>query len=528
MAFRDDEKPPATPNAVAGSKDGLVKMTIPTYSKKDVALTADSVTAVVEIKATSSTAVREGLDLVAVLDVSGSMGGQKIESVKRALKFVIMKLTPADRLSIVTFDSSADRLNPLQSMTQATQDFLKEKVGNLKAGGGTDIKAGLDLGLAILAGRVHTESRTANIFLMSDGQTSGDPTVVDPGEVSVYTFGFGRGTDHKLLTALAKKSVGGTYSSVPDGTNLSAPFATLLGGLLTVVAQDVRLTLTPKTADGELDTMVVAPGTDYTQTTDANGTITIKFGTLFAGEARKVAVNFTLKDSDDDEKYNATLAVARHSYAAQETPQPPQNIQRVRTPTPSSPADAGAEELAVQAEEVRRRHAGKISEASEMAEEAGKTKDDGKLALAREKLVDAQNALEDILVDDGDKMVDALRAELMKLLEYMDSHQVYDELGRPYALATVTSHGRQRAAGRGDEEEVPSLYVTPRMVKYLEQARKFEENTEEPVPSAEEDAKKDLEDNPLGAIAAPLAFYLDSAIQALQAIQKIVAATSST
>ncbi|CAN6363700.1 unnamed protein product [Urochloa humidicola] len=333
----------------------------------------------------------------------------------------------------------------------------------------------------------------------------------------------------QLLTALAKKSMGGTYSSVPDGTNLSAPFAKLLGGLLTVVAQDVRLTLTPKPAEGDLDTMAVAPGTDYTQTTDAaTGTITIKFGTLFAGEARKVAVNFTLKASSDDEKYNATLADARHSYAAQETPQQPQRIQRVRTPTPSSPADAGAEELAVQAEEVRRRHADKISEASEMAEEAWKTKDDEKLASAREKLVDAQNALEDIMVEDGERMVDALRAELMQLLAYMDTHQVYDELGRPYALATVTSDGRQRTAGRGDEEEVPSLYVTPRMVKYLEQAKKFEESPEEPVPSAEEDTKEDLKDDPIGAIAAPLAFYLDSAIQALQAIQKIVAAAART
>ena len=51
---------------------------------------------------------------------------------------------------------------------------------------------------------------------------------------------------------------------MPDGTNLSAPFAQLLGGLLTMVAQDVQLTLTPKTGDGDLDTMAVALGTDYT------------------------------------------------------------------------------------------------------------------------------------------------------------------------------------------------------------------------------------------------------------------------
>ena len=60
-------------------------MRIPKYSKKDVALMVDSVTAIVEIEATSSTAVREGLDLVAVVDMTGSMRGHKIESVKKVL-----------------------------------------------------------------------------------------------------------------------------------------------------------------------------------------------------------------------------------------------------------------------------------------------------------------------------------------------------------------------------------------------------------------------------------------------------------
>lgn len=184
--------------AVAGSKQGLVTMTIPKYSKKDVALTADSVTAVVEIKAADSTAVREGLDLVAVVDVSGSMAGEKIESMKRALQFVIMKLTPMDRLSIVIFDHRATRINPLRSMTQAAQDELKAEVSKLTDAGGTNIKTGLVMGLDILRDRVHTESRTANIFLMSDGVTDGNPTEVEPGEVSVYTFGFGHGTDHKV------------------------------------------------------------------------------------------------------------------------------------------------------------------------------------------------------------------------------------------------------------------------------------------------------------------------------------------
>ncbi|KAF7056452.1 hypothetical protein CFC21_063855 [Triticum aestivum] len=497
-SFGDDEKPPS-PNAgkngdrglYAGSKDGLVMMAIPAYNRKDVGLTKDTVTAMVEIRATSSAAMREGLDLVAVLDVSGGMGGDKIQSVKKALQFVIMKLTSVDRLSIVTFDSTARRLTPLRSMTQAAQTDLKADVDGLAAGGGTDIKAGLELGLAVLAGRVHAESRTPNIFLMSDGQTtSGDPREVHPGEVAVYTFGFGAGTNHKLLSDLAKKSTGGTYSAVPDGTNLSAPFSQLLGGLLTVVAQDVQLTLEPNTADGDLEKMTVAPGTDYTTITDdKRGLITIKFGTLFSGEARKVAVNFTLRDSDETEEYDATLAEARHSYAGQKTRQSLEAILIVRTPNPSSPVDAGAvENRSVLAEEVRRMHADTINAASLLA-------DDERLEEARERIADAQNAVEDIVLldlDDGEKMVNALRAELLQLLAFMESQEIYNERGHPYALATVTSHGRQRTAARGDEGEVMCLYATPRMNAYLEQAKRFEENPKEPMPTADDDVEGEI------------------------------------
>lgn len=521
MVLNDDEKPLPP---IAGSKQGLVTMKIPMYSKKEVSVSEDEVTALVEIKATSSAAVREGLDLVAVLDVSGSMEGHKIESAKKALQFVIMKLTPLDRLSVVTFNGSAQRLSPLRSMTPAAQKELQAIVGRLRADGGTDIKSGLVKGLEVLAGRVHTESRTANIFLMSDGKnegkTSGDPRDVDPGDVVVYTFGFGKGTDHELLTKLAKNSTGGTYNSVPDRTDLSTSFAQLLGGLVTVVAQDVRLTLNPKRGP-DLDAMTVAGGNDYKQTVDASGLITIKFGNLFSGEVRTVAVDFKLKNREKEPRdFGATLAVAEHSYAAQERRQSPMNVRVKRSRNPSPPDGAGLEERTVQAEQLRRQHAENIREASALAHAE-------RLEEAREKVAEGQNAIEDMMLDDEERTLNVLRAELLQLYAYMDTQKLYDELGHPYALATIISHGRQRTAGRGDEQEVFSLYVTPRMVAYLQQAKRFEENPADPVPSADDDVKQEILSNPLAAVAAPLAFYLDDAIHALQAIQQILADASS-
>ena len=290
----------------AGSTKNLVTIEQTKYLKSDASLEEDTVTVEVEIKATKSTAVREGLDLVAVLDVSSRMANGKIYSIKNAIKFVIMKLTPVDRLSIVTFSDSATRRNKLRSMTPDVQKELIALVDGLSAGGGTNIRAGMETGLAVIAGRAYTDARTPNIFLMTDGKQSDvdDARKVDPGQVGVYTFGFGSDADHDLLSELAAKSPDGMFSTVPDGANLTAPFAQQLGGLLTVVAQDVQLVLRPKTDQdpdgGDLKTMVVAAGTDYSQTTDAAGVITIKFGNLFTGEARKVIITLNIKKSTLD------------------------------------------------------------------------------------------------------------------------------------------------------------------------------------------------------------------------------------
>jgi len=377
--FSDDEKPPIS---ITGSTRGLVTIKPVKYFLDDAALTAE-----VEINATSSTTVREGLDLVAVLDLSGSMDGERIDSMKKAMIFVIMKLTPVDRLSIVTFSDHATRLSPLRCMTSAAQNDLKALVHGLQAGGGTNIQAGLETALAVIADRVNTRGRTANIFLVCDGhQTSGDARQVDPGQVWIYTVGLGRDTDHKLMSDIAEKSPGGTFSSVPDVSWVGLPFSQLLGGLLTVVAQDVELSITPMTEEGDVDTIVVTPSAEYTQVTDATtGAITIKFGTLFAGERRRIVIALTLKDvsATFSEEYEASLAVVQHSFTAQGRPRDPQvplDIHIRRTASPSQAPGASSKARQLQAKIARWQHAEVIRQARVLA-------DDAQLGDARCKLV---------------------------------------------------------------------------------------------------------------------------------------------
>ena len=141
---------------------------------------------------------RLGADIVMVLDISGSMEGEKLIEMKRALQFVIKKLSPSDRLSVITFSSDADRKCPLRQMTQKAQEEIDFLVQNLNAGGSTNITAGLQKGLKVLDERKFTTGRSGAIMLMSDGEQNagGDATMVSVERFPVFTFGFGSGGEY--------------------------------------------------------------------------------------------------------------------------------------------------------------------------------------------------------------------------------------------------------------------------------------------------------------------------------------------
>ena len=136
---------------------------------------------------------RSPLDLVAVLDVSGSMNDfEKIVNLKIAMQFLVRKLSPVDRLSVVIFSNNSTRLFPLRQITDKSQEDIIKQVNDLVAVGGTNIAAGLQMGVEVLNDRCLKDSRVGAIMLMSDGyQNIGDACQVQFGNFAVHTFGLG-------------------------------------------------------------------------------------------------------------------------------------------------------------------------------------------------------------------------------------------------------------------------------------------------------------------------------------------------
>ena len=154
--------------------------------------------------------IATGSDYVFVLDVSGSMQG-KIDVLKDAVVRSLQGLSPDDRFRVVVFSDSARLLNTdFWSATPERVGTMSAQVSALGLEGGTDLYAGLDLGLRKL-----DADRVTSVLLVTDAVTNRG--LVDPKEfadllskVDVRVFGFllGNSGNWPLMRVVADTSGG--------------------------------------------------------------------------------------------------------------------------------------------------------------------------------------------------------------------------------------------------------------------------------------------------------------------------------
>ena len=148
-------------------------------------------------------------DYLFVLDISGSMEGEKLDQAKAALRHCIGGLKPEDRFNVIVFSSGVRRFEegwvPARSHRQAALDF----VSTLEAGGGTYIEGALAEALQLDV----DSDRPASLLFLTDGL----PTVgeSDAGRLvqqvqkkrstgmKIFTFGVGYDVNTLLLDGIA-------------------------------------------------------------------------------------------------------------------------------------------------------------------------------------------------------------------------------------------------------------------------------------------------------------------------------------
>eukprot|EP01099_Mayorella_cantabrigiensis_P003800 TRINITY_DN2855_c0_g1_i3.p1 TRINITY_DN2855_c0_g1~~TRINITY_DN2855_c0_g1_i3.p1 ORF type:complete len:302 (-),score=126.71 TRINITY_DN2855_c0_g1_i3:171-1076(-) len=103
---------------------------------------------------------RAPLDLVAVLDQSGSMSGDKIEMVKNSMMFAISQLKTDDRLAIVLFETEVQVLFELKFMDAKNKQEATDLIKLISTKNMTALAGGLFQGLDLLIKDQETTTTT--------------------------------------------------------------------------------------------------------------------------------------------------------------------------------------------------------------------------------------------------------------------------------------------------------------------------------------------------------------------------------
>ncbi len=195
---------------------------------------------------------RTNVDLVVVLDRSGSMNGPKIDDARRAILHLVEQLDPEDRLALVSYANHVVQHTALAPMTEVNRNVLRAAVDGIMANGGTNLGAGLKRGIT-LATQMPESNSTRRIILISDGLAN--QGITDPHSLGsmaaagfektlmVSTVGVGQEFNEHLMTLLADHG-GGSYYYLENPAAFAAVFQKAYQHARAAAAEAVRVDLT--------------------------------------------------------------------------------------------------------------------------------------------------------------------------------------------------------------------------------------------------------------------------------------------
>lgn len=255
---------------------------------------------------------RTPVNLVVVLDRSGSMEGAKLHRAREAAVQALRQLGPNDIFSLVTYESEIQTVIPATKVRNLKD--AESRIYAITSAGSTALYGGVAQGASEL--RKHlTGEYFHRVVLLSDGRANVGPqspselgrlgVALSKENISVSTVGLGDDYNEDLMTQLSSKSDGNTYY-VQESAELPELFAKELGDVLNIAARNlaIRIHCQPGVrpvsiigSEGQIDGQFV----------------TLDFNQLYSGQKRYALVEVALDPGEPETQRMIAETTLRYS-----------------------------------------------------------------------------------------------------------------------------------------------------------------------------------------------------------------------
>ncbi len=258
---------------------------------------------------------RKPLNIALVIDKSGSMRGDKITSVKKAVNHLVQNLSNEDILSIIAYNQKVEVLRSAERVYNKHE--IKSTVDSIFSSGRTNLSDAWEQGFKEITENL--SSKFVNrIILLTDGLANEGLTdskeLAKLGkefrkkDVRTTTMGVGVEFNEELLKQIADES-SGNYYYMEDSEQIQGFFHEEIGELLNLVAQDIELVVDFKNGV-ELRRVL----TDYTIEKTGENEYTFSLDDAYSGDEKVIMIRLDYPAVHQSDAYEVCTCTLKYQY----------------------------------------------------------------------------------------------------------------------------------------------------------------------------------------------------------------------
>ena len=194
-------------------------------SQPEIVFEAPSVETVYAVQELWQSA-RKDVNLVMLLDTSGSMRGSKMDNMREAAVQFVEQMGDDDRITLIAFSTQPVILIQEEQLAESRSKVINV-IQRLEASGDTSLFDAIALGAEIIANRTAVDTTDA-LVVLTDGQDTASlrfdgrsaAELALNSEATVFTIAYGRDADENTLSNLAENANGNFF--IGDEASIAA------------------------------------------------------------------------------------------------------------------------------------------------------------------------------------------------------------------------------------------------------------------------------------------------------------------